>query len=204
MLTHFATDMQRIGRAGSLATGDLNLNQALIALGLQAYHVQANGFERELFTEVAGGLAFDGGALASDELLFKASGAIAKYLEAAQLSGRYSELEAEAFETSMKLRERWYLATASDRPLVATAGSAGALMVGADLSDHLEGGASHDALIGGRGHDVLLGGAGLDRLFGGDGRDLLSGGADSDDLFGGDGNDTYILGAGDTDTRHHQ
>ena len=200
MLTHFATDMQRIGRAGSLATGDVNLNQALIALGLQAYYVQANGFERELFAEVAGGLAFDGGALASNESLFKASAAIAQYMEAAQLSGRYSQFEAEAFAASMKVKERWYLATDSDRPLVANAGSASALMLGASLSDYLEGGANHDVLIGGRGDDVLLGGAGLDRLVGGDGRDLLAGGADADDLFGGAGNDTYLLGT--ADTRH--
>lgn len=200
MLTHFATDMQRIGRAGSLATGDTELNTALIALGLQAYYVQADGFEHELFSEVSGGLAFEGGALASDKPLFTASAAIAKYLEAAQLSGRYSQAEAEAFEASMVNQERWYLATANDRPLVASGSSARALMLGADAPDLLEGGARGDTLIGGRGQDVLLGGAGLDRLLGGEADDLLAGGGDSDDLFGGAGNDTYILGSTDTGT----
>jgi Ca2+-binding RTX toxin-like protein len=198
MLRHFAADMQRIGRAGSLAVGDLSFNKALITLGMQSYYDQATGFQRELFTELAAGLALDGGALRSSAATYKAGAFFSEYFTAAEQAFKYSSEEAQSVRGALltlgPIYDRWYFATRPDTAFVASAGNTNNLMVGADAADTLTGGIGGDLLVGGRGRDRLDGGDGMDTLYGGAGNDMLRGGAQSDRLWGGDNNDTYLLG----------
>ena len=80
----------------------------------------------------------------------------------------------------------------------------GAVLVGNDLDNLVEGGSGADTIFGGLGRDSLAGGAGADQISGGDGDDMLFGGAvtgitlaqgrvndsSADQLAGGAGNDT--------------
>ncbi len=204
MLTHFTTDMQRIGRAGSLAVTDLNFNKALITLALQSYYDQATGFQRELFTEVAGGLAFDGGALRANEATYKAGTFFFEYFTTASQALKYSQGEFEsvtgALLTPGPIYDRWYFGTRSDTSFVVSAENTSSLMVGVDGADSLTGSTAGDLLVGGRGRDVLNGGDGLDTLYGGAGVDVLRGGLANDTLLGGDGGDVYLLGESGVDT----
>lgn len=83
----------------------------------------------------------------------------------------------------------------------------GAVLVGNDLDNLVEGGSGADTIFGGLGRDSLAGGAGADQISGGDGDDMLFGGAvtgitlaqgrvndsSADQLAGGAGNDTYLV-----------
>jgi hypothetical protein len=64
-------------------------------------------------------------------------------------------------------------------------GTRGAVIIGKDGGDDLDGGPGRDVLIGRKGNDKLNGHGGNDLLIGGDGDDLLDGGKGNDLLIGG-------------------
>ena len=63
------------------------------------------------------------------------------------------------------------------------------IVVSANISAELHGGAANDDLYGGSKDDFLYGDAGDDKLFGNGGDDELYGGENADELYGGDGID---------------
>ncbi len=175
MLSHFAADMQKIAAAGPQARGDESLNKALIAFGIQAYHNQDQGFTRELFESVDGGLRFDIAAVAPD--LGSNKGYLSflqSYLWATRLGGVEARL---AYGGKLAGTAEWFIAGGS---MSATAKDRSAFMLGGD---------SGNTLAGGMGDDLLVGGASLDNLSGGGGEDALLGGAGEDTLVGQGGSD---------------
>jgi len=76
-------------------------------------------------------------------------------------------------------------------------GSGPDLMLGLGGNDKLDGKGGDDVLCGGDGVDLVHGMAGNDLLDGGNGNDVLNGGSgDHDQLLGGEGNDTLLDGDG--------
>ena len=72
----------------------------------------------------------------------------------------------------------------------------GAVLMGLEGNDTLNGNVGGDKLYGGIGADRLYGQSGNDVLDGGEGNDRLEGGAGADQMLGGLGNDTYVVDDG--------
>ena len=215
MLTRFASDMTKLAQDGGLTMSDglgselngssttpiSNVSKALMAFAMQMYYEDtpaAKDATKHLFTDVAGGVAFDMADVSK------------KILEAFTQSTRVDLKDAKGYEQffSKYLNAPNSPFTAEERTLITSllptmrdwyvqAGTAG--MNATDTHNRhafMLGGATDDNLTGGNKADLLVGNAGNDTLNGGDGDDVLLGGADNNTLKGEAGNDILIGGTG--------
>ena len=197
MLTRFTADLWKLAQDGGLTMSDglgselngssttpiSNVSKALMAFAMQMYYEDtpaAKDATKHLFTDVAGGVAFDMADVSK------------KILEAFTQSTRVDLKDAKGYEQffSKYLNAPNSPFTAEERTLITSllptmrdwyvqAGTAG--MNATDTHNR---------------HAFMLGGATDDNLTGGNKADLLVGNAGNDTLNGGDGDDV-ILGAGE-------
>ena len=184
MLTRFTRDMEKLAQSGGLTLTDTHISKALMAFAMQMYYEKTTAADKQLFTDVTGGLQFDLndiaatlGAAKGYRLYFNDYLTTLPAAEKAIIAGFLPEIR------------DWYVqAGASDMNATDTL-NRGAFMLGGAGGDTLTGGAGDDLLVGGAGADTLTGGSGDDQLIGGSGNDTLDGGA---------GYDNYVIAGQDT------
>ena len=203
MLDHFAEDIARLNRGGpafSDPAATFALNYGLIALALQHYS-EADVFQREFYSDVAGGVKFDLSGLSGVK---RGIPYIANYLTSgfrnASLTATAGlavpEGVLEQIEPLLGAKRTGYVATSDTGVTLTDDSNQGAFVIGGAGNDTLNGGGGADLVYGGDGTDVLVGRGGEDFMVGGLGVDTLEGGAEADKLYGNAGDDTLRGGDG--------
>jgi Ca2+-binding RTX toxin-like protein len=199
MLKRFASDMNKLAQDGGLTMSDLNgqpnnyntwnnVSKALTAFAMQFYYedtANATNANKELFTQITGGIQFDMTEVSKD---FAAS--LAQGGDLSQVKGYQYFQDYLNGTSSFTLQERGLIKAMLPvlRDWYVQAGASGM-----NATDTLNRGAF---MLGGTGADALVGGAGNDLLVGNAGDDLLQGGKGNDVLLGGAGNDAYVYSNG--------
>lgn len=171
LLSRFAGDLDKLTNYGTNLK-DGALGEALIDVAIADYYFMQNGFTKDFFTAISGGISFDladiGAEWSSNKTVSQLDNAIVTQF-----------LNGDQTARSFLAQDNAWSIQSGDTPLTTTGT-----------------GANNDAMIGGSGSDTMDGGAGNDFLYGGDGADTLTGGADNDQMIGGKGNDTLNGGSG--------
>ncbi len=191
MVTRFTKDLWKIAQDSGLSLTEANVAKALTAFAMQMYYEDTANANKELFTQITGGIQFDMADVSKTfQAEFDANGEInlddAKgYKEyfAAYLSDNphafFTPEERGLIQSLLPALRDWYVQAGTSGMNATDSQNRGAFMLG---------GAGQDTLTGGAGADLLVGNAGADTLTGGQGNDTLLGGA---------GNDTYKYTSGD-------
>ncbi|MDP2760685.1 MAG: hypothetical protein Q8O64_09850, partial [Sideroxyarcus sp.] len=197
MVTRFTADLWQIAQDGGLTLNEANLSRALTAFTMQKYYdeTQASaGYNKTLFTGIAGGIHFDIKDVASTPAAAKGYSDFSIFLRE-----YYTTLDTDGNPVTSPTRQQilaalsglrdWYIQAGADAMNATDTLNRNAFMFGGTGSDILTGGTGNDLLVGNAGTDTLTGGTGDDWMIGGAGNDILDGGA---------GYDTYTLEGNDT------
>lgn len=189
MATRFTEDLWKLAQDGGLTMADGPtpathvVSKALIAFAMQMYYADtanATNVNKELFTEVTGGVQFDRADVAST--LGDAKG-YTLYFQTYLNPIAFTDPERQLIQSLLPVMRDWYVQAGTGGMNATDSQNRGVFMLG---------GLGADSLTGGTGADLLVGNAGIDRLNGSGGNDTL---------LGGTGFDTYLYNTGDgTDT----
>lgn len=207
MLTRFTSDLWKLAQDGGLTMTDNipggifssppnDVSNALIAFAMQMYYedtANATNVNKELFTNVTGGVRFDRADVAAN--LDDAKG-YSLYFQNYLNSTTFTDTERQLMLPLLPILRDWYVQAGPGGMDVVDPHNRGAFMLGSNGADTLTGGSQSDLLVGNAGADQLDGGAGIDTLLGGAGNDILEGGTENDTLDGGLDNDVMRGGAG--------
>ncbi|MEK7326531.1 MAG: hypothetical protein AAB217_14880, partial [Chloroflexota bacterium] len=119
----------------------------------------ATNANKELFTEVTGGVQFDRADVAAT--LGQAKG-YDLYFQNYLNSSAFTDNERQLIQSLLPALRDWYVQAGSGGMNAADAQNRGAFMLGGNGADNLTGGAQADLLVGNAGNDTLNGGAGYD------------------------------------------
>jgi Ca2+-binding RTX toxin-like protein len=213
MVTRFTSDLWKLAKDGGLTRTDKNptnaelnfVSKTLVAFAMQMYYedtANATNRDKQLFTEVTGGIRFDMADVSSnfavafqngDKLnLADAKGFDLYFKSYLQQANLFTPEDGGLIQSTLPYMRDWYVQAGASGGLATTDTlNRGAFMLGGNGSDSLVGGSAADLLVGNADDDRLDGGAGIDTLLGGLGADTLIGGEGHDLLLGGADNDTY-------------
>ncbi|MHB9119735.1 MAG: calcium-binding protein [Burkholderiales bacterium] len=183
MLTRFTHDLWKIAQEGGLTLSDSPLGKTLTAFAMQKYYEETTaspGYQKELFTQITGGLQFDISDVAGN--LNDAKG-YAQYFQSYlnSASPSFSASEQQQIQTLLPTLRDWYVQAVASGLATADTLNRGAFMLGGNGDDQLTGGSEADLLVGNGGADTLTGGDGQDTLIGGSGYDAYK--ADKSDAI---------------------
>ena len=194
LLDRFAADMTTLGNKQSWPSivNDINqgnLGRALTAFAMQAYYENtAMPADKQIFTDVAGGVQFDRADIAATLDAVKGYTQYFKsYLNTLPASDRV------IVEQLLPYMRDWYVQAGTSGMNATDTMNRGAFMLGGSGSDALVGGTASDLLVGNAGDDLLMGGQGNDFLLGGLGNDAyVYQSANTTTGYTGDGLDTLF------------
>jgi len=215
MVDRFTRDLWKIAQEGGMTMNDNNgqfynqnnVSKTLTAFAMQMYYedtANAKDANKELFTQITGGLQFD---MADVSEKFKTVFANNEKLNLSDAKG-YQYFQKYLDSTSLlSLEERtliksmlpylrdWYVQAGASAMNATDTQNRGAFMLGGTGSDNLTGGASADLLVGNAGDDTLQGGGGSDVLIGGTGNDTYkyNTGDGFDTILDRDGNGSIVM-----------
>ncbi|BFU93210.1 MAG: hypothetical protein NTAFB01_43970 [Nitrospira sp.] len=178
MVTRFTKDLWKLAQDGGLTMADdstaaTNLvSKTLIAFAMQMYYedtANATNANKELFTEVTGGVHFDRADVAAT--LTEAKG-YTQYFQQYLNSSAFTDGERQLTQSLLPLLRDWYVQAGTGGMHVTDGQHRGAFMLGNGGVDTLTGGSHADLLVGHAGTDKLTGGGGNDTLVGGAGNDV--------------------------------
>lgn len=176
MVTRFTRDLWKLAQDGGLTMADgvtsaKNLvSKTLIAFAMQMYYedtTNATNANKELFTQVTGGVQFDRADIAVS--LDDAKGYDLYFQH--YLVNAFSAGDRQMIQSLLPVLRDWYVQAGSGGMNVTDGQNRGAFMLGGSGADSLTGGVGADLLVGNAGHDALTGGIGTDTLLGGAGFD---------------------------------
>ncbi len=185
MVTRFTDDLWKLAKDGGLTIADdptaaTNLvSKALTAFAMQMYYentANAVNANKELFTEVTGGVQFDRADVAAT--LDQAKG-YNLYFQNYLNSPAFTDTELQLIQSLLPALRDWYVQAGASGMNATDTLNRGAFLLG---------GNDADSLTGGTQADVLVGNAGIDTLDGRGGNDVL---------LGGPGFDTYVYNTGE-------
>ncbi|MGB4115349.1 MAG: hypothetical protein WBK51_02245, partial [Polaromonas sp.] len=164
MVTRFTKDLYKLAQNGGMtltdgisgAPGLHNLNLALTAFAMQIYHedtANATDQNKQLFTEVTGGIQFDiadvskkfaAAFAASDKLDLKDAKGFDLYFEEYLESSNFSGTERQLIRSILPYMRDWYVQAGSNGLAYTDTQNRGAFMLGGDGSG--TGSASNDSV----------------------------------------------------------
>ena len=159
MVTRFTRDLWKLAQDGGLTMADdpaaasRFVSDALVAFAMQMYYedtANAVNRDKELFTDVTGGVHFDRADVAAT--LNDAKGYNLYFLQYLD-SGVFTDTERQLIQDMLPVLRDWYVQAGAGGMEVTDIQHRGAFMVG---------GRSIDSLTGGTGADLLVGNVGLE------------------------------------------
>jgi len=183
LLSRFAGDIDKLTQYDANLK-DGALGKALIDVAIADYYFKQNGFDKEFFKAISGGISFDltdiGANWSSNKTVRQLDDAIiSQYLNGDQASRLFLAQD-----------NYWSIQSGGTALNTTGTGSNNDAMIGGTTGDTLDGGAGNDFLYGGDGNDDLSAFKGGNYLDGGDGKDTLWADGGNNTLFAGAGDDT--------------
>lgn len=196
MLTRFTSDLWKLAQDGGLTIADnptaaTNLvSKAMTAFAMQIYYedtANAVSANKELFTEVTGGVQFDRADVAAS--LGDAKG-YSLYFQDYLNTDAFTGTESQLMQLLLPTMRDWYVQAGTSGMNATVIDNRSTFMLGGAGADTLTGGTRADLLVGNTGADTLDGGAGADTLVGGSGDDMYLVDDAGDQVFEGLNNGT--------------
>ena len=137
MVTRFTTDLWKIAQDGGLTLTDANIAKALTAFAMQMYYENANASatDKELFSQISGGLHFNREDVASS--LSETQGYSRYFLT--YLQENFTARELDSIIPALPDLKDWFVQVGS-APMNATASGNSAFMLGGSSGDNMTGG----------------------------------------------------------------